>query len=58
MNNLKIQSSRLVTNELKPFLEIKIMIDLEEAQDGKHYQSNFKLKEAIISQLTDFLNQT
>ncbi len=58
MNNLIIKSTRYVNSELKPILEIKIKIDLEEVQDYEVYQGKSKVKESIISQLTDFLNES
>lgn len=53
MNPIIIKSSRYVTDELKPVSEIKIIIDLETAQD---FYDEDKLKDTIISQLTEFLN--
>jgi hypothetical protein len=58
MNPLKIQSSRYVNAELKPVIEIKIIIDLEEVQDYEVFLGKSKVKEHIISQLTDFLNES
>lgn len=58
MISLKIQTSRYVNTKLKPILEIKITIDLEEVQDYEVFLGKSKVKESIISQLTDFLNES